>query len=300
MIKQLKGIGIEMISFILAVCLLGCEMTGPTQKNKVDVSSLKTTVSRVIDEEIDTVKDRSVMDKDPVLESAVGKAEQEVIAAKGVATVGSVTVKHTMEEETGRDYLEFCYAANFEDKDMCIEKAQSLMDEKEYDQMVENINRQESRMLYEGWQEMKKLSAENQAKFNEELRKLIVKTVVLMVAGIVYAVIPTTVFWGKVSAACAISVAAGILASSIVHIVQYYKTDTNQGVTETFDSWLNSIASEPTAYYALATSMINIGVTAGQSPVVTGLIICVFALFQVIDPVKEMLKKYGNGGTLQE
>jgi hypothetical protein len=38
--------------------------------------------------------------------------------------------------------------------------------------------------------------------------------------------------------------------------------------------------------------MMTVGKTMGNGPVVTGLIIVVFSLYQVMDMVKPMLKKY--------
>jgi hypothetical protein len=38
--------------------------------------------------------------------------------------------------------------------------------------------------------------------------------------------------------------------------------------------------------------MIAVGSTMKRSPVVTGIMICVFSMYQVIDMLKPMLKKY--------
>jgi hypothetical protein len=52
------------------------------------------------------------------------------------------------------------------------------------------------------------------------------------------------------------------------------------------------VTTDPSASYAVATSMITVGKTMSNGPVVTGLILVVFAIYQVMDMVKPMLKKY--------
>jgi hypothetical protein len=114
---------------------------------------------------------------------------------------------------------------------------------------------------------------------------------VLLVAGIVYACIPNVIFWGKVTAAAAISVAAGIVATTVMSIYRYYKYD-NESLSSSFQDWLTDVTTEPAAAFAVATSMISVGKTMTTSPVVTGLIIIVFSIYQVMDLVKPLLKKY--------
>ncbi|NLA92030.1 MAG: hypothetical protein GX842_01135 [Spirochaetales bacterium] len=124
-----------------------------------------------------------------------------------------------------------------------------------------------------------------------DLQKLVTKTLVLMVAGIVYACIPNVIFWGKITAAAAISVAAGIVATSVMSIYRYYKYD-SESLSSSFQDWLVDVTTEPAASFAVATSMITVGKTMSSGPVVTGLIIIVFSIYQVMDLVKPMLKKY--------
>ena len=52
------------------------------------------------------------------------------------------------------------------------------------------------------------------------------------------------------------------------------------------------VTTEPELSYALAASMIATGETLKRGPVVTGIILCVFAIYNVIDMLKPMLKKY--------
>jgi len=128
--------------------------------------------------------------------------------------------------------------------------------------------------------------------FYKDLRRLVIRSVVLFTAGIVYACIPKVVFWGKISAACAISVSAGILASTVLSIYDYYKLDKSDDSSKAFSDWLQEVTTTPSADYALAASIIAIGNTMKQGPVVTGIVVCVFSIYQIIDLVKPMLTHY--------
>jgi len=118
----------------------------------------------------------------------------------------------------------------------------------------------------------------------------LVKTIVLFVAGIVYSCMPKLMFWGKVSAASAVAVAAGVLSSTILNLYQYYKY--GGSVNESFSTWMKECTTEPQLAYAMASTMITMGKTLHRTPVVTGITISVFSLYNVLDIVKGMLKKY--------
>ena len=66
-------------------------------------------------------------------------------------------------------------------------------------------------------------------------------------------------------------------------------------IDESFGEWLTSVTTEPELSYALAASVIAVGNTLKRGAVVTGIIICVFALYNVVDMVKPMLAKYNFG-----
>ncbi len=112
----------------------------------------------------------------------------------------------------------------------------------------------------------------------------------LFTAGVVYACIPKLVFWGKVSAATAIAVATGVVASSVMSIWRYYQF--GGAADQAFGEWLTSVTTEPELSYALAASVMAVGNSLKRGPVVTGIIICVFALYNVVDMVKPMLSTY--------
>ena len=61
---------------------------------------------------------------------------------------------------------------------------------------------------------------------------------------------------------------------------------------EAFGEWLKGVTTEPELSYALTASVMAVGNTLKRGPVVTGILICVFAIYNVIDIVKPMLKQY--------
>ena len=134
------------------------------------------------------------------------------------------------------------------------------------------------------------LAPSQRVEFWKDMQKLVTRTLVLFTAGVVYACIPTVVFWGKIAAASAIAVATGIVASTVMSIWRYYQF--GGSLDDTFAEWIAEVSTEPETSYAMAASMMALGTTMKRGPVVTGLIICVFALYNVIDMVKPMLKKY--------
>ena len=62
--------------------------------------------------------------------------------------------------------------------------------------------------------------------------------------------------------------------------------------TEDGNEWLSSVTTEPKSAYLVASSMISIGSTLKRSPVLTGIIICVFGIYGIVDDVKPLLAKY--------
>ena len=98
------------------------------------------------------------------------------------------------------------------------------------------------------------------------------------------------VVWGKVTAASAVAIAAGVLSATIMAVVEHYNSDLS--LTQSFGEWLETVAKEPAVNWALAASVISISKSLDRGPVVTGIIIAVFTLFGVVEDAKEMLGKY--------
>ncbi|MBQ0072117.1 MAG: hypothetical protein KBS81_09755, partial [Spirochaetales bacterium] len=138
---------------------------------------------------------------------------------------------------------------------------------------------------------VRSLNAKQREEFYNDLRSLVVKSVVLLTSAIVYAFIPKTIFWGKVSAATAVSVSAGVVASTLVTIVEWADVDTVQSETS-FSDWLTSVTIDPFTNWALAQGVINAQAAVSESPITAALILGVFAIYNVIESAKVMLEKY--------
>jgi hypothetical protein len=250
-------------------------------KPKIDDETLMNSVAKVVDEQLEVVS--------PYIE----KDELERAAIEVEDITGAKVVAGALEEEKGHQYLEFSYDAVYEGEenlDSFVSEAKTLLPQEEADTLDERINETKKALELKYEDLGRAVPPSQQIAFQKDLRKLITRSCVLFVAGLVYACMPTTMFWGKISAAAAVSVATGVLSVSIMSLYQYYKYGGD--VDESFSQWIEEVSTEPQVSYALAASMITVGRTTQRSPVVTGIMICVFSLYKVIDMVKPMLKKY--------
>ncbi|MDY0287378.1 MAG: hypothetical protein RBR15_00975 [Sphaerochaeta sp.] len=269
------------VLFMLVIPLSGCSLGWEAQtKAKITDKELFPTVARIIDEQKSVVWE--------YLEEDLSRA-----LTFGEPT-GADIVRSTLSEEQGRQYLEFCYAVNdvgaSDQAQRVVDFARTLISEEEMAGLEQKLEENRSLMLAEAEIFSRALAPSQRAPFWKDMQKLVTRTTVLFTAGVVYACIPTVVFWGKVSAATAIAIASGVVASTVMSIWRYYQFGGD--LDESFNEWLISVTTEPEVSYALAASMIAVGTTLKRGFVVTGIIICVFAMYNVIDMMKPMLKKY--------
>lgn len=270
-----------LVVFLLIIPLSGCSMGWEAQaKAKITDKELLPTMARIIDEQKDIVWDYLEDDLARALDSS--------------QYTGMQIVDNTLAEQRGREYLEFCYVVNDVDAEdqaeRVVEFARSLISEEEMAALEQKLDENRSLLLAEAEHLSRSLAPSQRVPFWKDMQKLLTRSIVLFTAGIVYASIPTVVFWGKVSAAAAIAVAAGVVASTVMSVWRYYQFGGN--LDESFQEWLLSVTTEPEVSYAMAASMIAVGNTLKRGFVVTGIIICVFALYNVVDMVKPMLKNY--------
>lgn len=267
-----KGIAMLLIATTLAV---SCALPR-TSLGGIDASALTSAAGRVIDENLSLV--REYIDAD-LPEMA------ELASADGY----SVAVR-AMEEENGAEYLEFCLeTSSFESAEDVFRAAEGLAPEEELDKVRAQVEEAETRLYAATRGNVRLMSPEQQEAFYDDLKKLVIKSAVLLTAAVVYAFVPTMIFWGKIAAASAVAIAAGVLTTSIMAVVEYYRTG---DLSATFEEWLEDVTTEPTASWLIASSMISIGTSLNRSPVLTGIILAVFTLFNVINDVKPMLEKY--------
>lgn len=265
------------------ISLLGCSLAiEPAQNPSLSDEQMVPLVARVLDEQLSIVQ--------PILEEH-GELSQQTRQLMRDAD-GESIILQMLEEDHGADYLQFCHAvASGAESSDVLESAQSLISDEEFEELSGRVAEVRRSFVTYAESQMRAIPPNQRPAFMRDLQKLVTKTLVLMIAGIVYACIPKVMFWGKVTAAAAISVAAGVTATTILSIYRYYKYG-EDSASISFQEWIVDVTTDPSASYAVATSMITVGKTMSNGPVVTGLILVVFAIYQVMDMVKPMLKKY--------
>ncbi|MFA6706609.1 MAG: hypothetical protein WCR91_01770 [Sphaerochaetaceae bacterium] len=281
----LKHAATDIVCLLLITSMIGCSFQWDPAKNaSLDEEQLISEVTQVIDEQLQLVA--------PQLEHEFGNVPHSRDVRSLDEYSGQEIVEMTLQEELGSDYVKFCHAvASGRSTDEILASAKSLMDATQFEELAYQTKGLQKSFSERAVLNARALPPNQRAPFLRDLQKLLTKTIVLLTAGIVYACIPTTILWGKITAAAAVSVAAGIVATSVLSIYRYYKYG-QDSLAQSFQEWIIDVTKDPTAAYALAASMTSVGKTMTKGPVVTGLIIVVFALYQVIDMVKPMLKKY--------
>ena len=267
---------------LIALTLWSCTMDISAPESMSDRILLERS-SRVIGLYLDDIRSSLTEDELPGFEEALSKG----FSSSDVAS-------RTLLEENGRQYLEFIlHAEDYENVDEVLAAGECLIDDPALlDQVKADIMELEQRMDDEAEIASRALTGKEKKEFYAQLRKLVVKAAVLLTAAIVYACVPKLMFWGKISAAAAIAVAAGILATTIMSIIEHYHTDT-AGAKVSFDEWMADVVKEPAAAWAVASGMISTNIALGYSPVVTALIIGVFAIYNIVEDVKT-LQGYGK------
>ena len=197
----------------------------------------------------------------------------------------------TLSEEGGREYLEFTLeTSRFDNADDVFKAAEGLVPEEELESIKETVKKAETRLFKAVERKASVLTPSQMEEFYDDLTVLVIKSAVLLTAAVVYSLVPSAVLWGKVTAASAVAVASGVLAATIMAIVEHYKSDMD--IDETFVEWLEDVAKEPLVHWGIASSIISLSQSINKGPVVASVILVVFALFGVADDAKEMLEKY--------
>ena len=171
-----------------------------------------------------------------------------------------------------------------------MDTARCILPDSEYQELVQLTQDVERQITLRGQEMARAIPLDQQAAFYKDLKTLVVRAIVLLAAGIVYACMPTVIFWGKISAACAISVGAGLVAITIMSLYEYFRFGTGEGMS--FEDWFKDLIKIPQADFALTTAITTVAEAMGCGPVVTGIIICVFALYNIVDMVRTMLRTY--------
>lgn len=275
---------IVLVSFTFVSCNMNYK---PSFKASITDSARKARVSHVIDAQLQNVKEYLDEDLRTCIDEGLG-------SRSGGGLSGADIVDLTMAEAGGKDYLDFCYAMDYSqtsgDATAVMDTAKSILSAEEYSKLCERADEIERAIMAEGDGLCRGIPSNQQAAFYRDLKLLVTRAIVLLTAGVVYACLPNLIFWGKVSAACAISVGAGLVAISVMSLYEYFRFGTGEGTD--FETWFKEMLAIPKADFALTTSVAAIGDALGAGPVVSGIIICIFGLYNVIDMVRSMLKVY--------
>ena len=265
-----KGVAVMLIALtLLASCTLST--TGP---GNVDPRELVSTAGRLIDENLSLVREAISADL----------PEGEDITE----LTGYDVASRALGEEGGEAYLAFCIETDdFESVDDVLSAASSLAPSAELEKIRSDMASYEARLFRELGGAARTLSPAQEEEFFDSLKSLVIKTAVLLTAAVVYAFVPEMIFWGKITAAAAVAIAAGVLSTTFISIIEHYKLD--KDIDESFQSWLEDVTTEPSASWAIAAAMINLGASLERSPVLTALILGIFAVFNIVDEVKTML-----------
>ncbi len=297
-VKSMKLLN-KCVSIFLLLAMVSCNLSYiPSFKASITDSEMKPAVAKVIDAQLSCIKEYLDEDLKQSLEGIDSSKALESLGyskdASNRPLTGSDIVELTLKEEGGKDYLDFCYAMDCSQQSLDVqpimETAKYVLSSKEYANLKEQTDSLESSMASKGIEFAKGLPLNQQEAFYKDLKVLVTRSVVLMVAGIVYACVPNLVFWGKISAAAAIAIGAGLVAISIMSMYEYYKYGTGDGVD--FETWFKDLIKIPKADFALTTTVTAMAETLGMGPVVTGIVICVFGLYNIVGTVRTMLKTY--------
>lgn len=206
-------------------------------------------------------------------------------------TDGYGVAMRTMEEENGREYLEFALSSSrFTDAEEVFSAAEGLVPDEELEKLRAQAAEAEEKLYRAASPILRVLTPDQQEEFYNDLTALVIKSSVLLTAAIVYAFVPTTVLWGKVTAASAVAIAAGVLSATIMAIVEHYRADID--LEKSFGQWLEDVAKEPIVYWGLASSVINISSSLNRGPVLTSVILGIFAVFGIVDDAKALLETF--------
>lgn len=261
----------------MAVLFVSCSLP-ETGSGALSSSALVSSAGRAIDSRLESV--RAFIEEDLATELGVDGLD-------GLS--GADIAARALEEENGEAYLEFLLAGeSAESVDEVLEAATGLAPEEELEAIRSYLDGYESEAR--ALAGARYLTASEKKAFYSDLTAMVVECAVLLVSAVVYAYLPNTVLWGKVTAAAAVALAAGLVATTICAIVESYNLDMENN--ETFELWLETVTTEPAAAVAVATSMFSLGTSLGRSTVTTSIILAIFAMYNIYDYAEDMLEAY--------
>ncbi|MBL7006818.1 MAG: hypothetical protein ISR78_07050 [Spirochaetia bacterium] len=289
--KKIILIGKNCICLFLVISIAGCSLVDGTSRSRSGITEMmKSEMSEVVIDQWGIIEPQLAAEIDESRKgTSAGGGRGEAISIESVNPEDVIT--ELLKEEKGEDYFSFFHAAAVSgDADAVLARAKELLPDNVYEELLsdaESARRSLTKVMEEGSRELKDEFRED---FMRDMQQLITRSVVLLTAGVVYAFLPTFLFWGKISAAAAVSVAAGAVAITVMSIWRFYEFGGEVG--ESFEQWLKDVAVEPQASYALGASVISMATTMEISPVCCGIVLAVFAMYQAVDMLRTMIDVY--------
>ncbi len=284
--KKVILVGKNCLCLFLIVSIAGCSLVDGTSRSRPGITEMmKSEMSAVVIDQWELIEPQLAAENDEEgLDSGRGAISFESVNPEDV-------IAEMLKEDMGEDYLSFFHSAAVSgDADVVLAKAKDLLPEEVYEELLsdaDSARRSLTQVMEEGSRELKDEYRED---FMRDMQHLITRSVVLLAAGVVYAFLPRFFFWGKISAAAAVSVAAGAVAVTVMSIWRFYEFGGEVGVS--FEEWLKEVAVEPQASYALGASVISMATTMKISPVCCGIVLAVFAIYQAVDMLRTMIDVY--------
>ncbi len=274
---------------LLLFAVVGCSMdVGLSSLSGYSASLVKTKVASVIDEEMDTIK--------PHLDSDI---QGEIDNTKGGSKTGAEIVDLTCLEENGEDYVDLCYEVDMSsssyDYSDVVDVSRRVLTDEQF-QLLEKQIEETEKAIRDSFEPLAKdVPLNQQEEFYSDLESFVVRSVVLLAASAVYSYIPDTVLWGKITAAAAVAVGAGLVAMIAMEVykdINGIGPSLNLGKDASFQDWLKELVKTPQADYALTTAVTSITTSLGMNPTSTAICLAVFGIFKSTDMIKELGAKY--------
>lgn len=275
--------------FALVFSFVGCSMdAGLSSISGYSASLVKTKVASVIDEEMDTIK--------PHLDSDV---QGEIDNAKAFSRTGAEIVDLTCLEVNGEDYVDLCYEVDLSSSSYnysdVVDVSRRVLTDEQFELLEKRIEETE-KAIHDTFDPMAKdIPLSQQEDFFSDLEAFVVRSVVLLAASAVYAYIPDTVLWGKVTAAAAVAVGAGLVAMIAMEVyrdINGIGPSLHLGPEASFQDWLTELVKTPQADYALTTAVTSVATSLGMSPTSTSICLAVFGIFNSTDMIRALGAKY--------
>lgn len=292
--RKLNIIFNRTVCFLILISFVSCNMNlDEITKSSASDAGVRSVVSKCIEEEIEHLRDCCDDEIDELLEMYDTVSPDEVVAK-------------ALGEEKGVQYLDFCYAANqtgmYKDSSYIMKQAKGLMSTDNYNELKDKIDKYESEIKGWGDRVAREIEPSQREAFYKDLKALVVRTTVMLVSAFVYAAVPPTLVWGKISAAAALSIGAGLAANIVMDVYGYFsegiKPDLlnlkeGESATDlTFEQWISKLKESSMASYAIATAATSFITSTGMNKVTGAIVLTIFTLYNATEAIGEMKKTY--------